>query len=87
MSGIRLKLLNTSRRPHSTEPTGIIAPSIPYSCANDPNGNVSFIIKNTNSQIEDQEPKEKRLVFSNLPFSIYRILHFSKQIQFITLEV
>ncbi|XP_063434329.1 uncharacterized protein LOC134715808 isoform X1 [Mytilus trossulus] len=62
MSGIRLKLLNTSRRPHSTEPTGIIAPSIPYSCANDPNGNVSFIIKNTNSQIEDQEPKEKRKI-------------------------
>lgn len=55
MSGIRLKLLNSNRRPRSTEPTGIIAPSIPYSCPNDPNGNVSFIIKNTNSQKDDIE--------------------------------
>lgn len=62
MSGIRMKLLNSNRRPRSTEPTGTIAPSIPYNSPSDPNGNVSFIIKNINSQNNESEhnPHERR---------------------------
>lgn len=64
MSGIRMKLLNSNRRPRSTEPTGTIAPSIPYNSPSDPNGNVSFIIKNINSQNNESEhnPHERRRV-------------------------
>jgi hypothetical protein len=41
--------------------SGIMPPSIPYSGASDnPNGNVSFIIKNTNSQKEQQEHEQEQ---------------------------